>query len=54
LVESISDAARLVKQNGLEINGKIVTDPAQKLDTSIDASYQVRVGKKKFLRLIVE
>ena len=54
LVESISDAARLVKQNGLEINGEIVNDPAQKLDTSLDASYQVRVGKKKFLRLIVE
>ena len=54
LAESISDAARLIKQNGLEINGEIVNDPAAKLDTNLSASYQVRVGKKQFLRLIVE
>jgi tyrosyl-tRNA synthetase len=52
--ESISEAARIVEQGGLEINGKIVRDPTAKLDTSVAASYEVRLGKKKFLRIIVE
>jgi tyrosyl-tRNA synthetase len=52
--ESISEAARIVEQGGLEINGKIVKDPTAKLDTSVAASYEVRLGKRKFLRLIVE
>jgi tyrosyl-tRNA synthetase len=52
--ESISEAARIVEQGGLEINGKIVKDPTAKLDTSVAASYEVRLGKRKFLRIIVE
>ena len=52
--ESISEAARIVEQGGLEINGKIVKDPTAKLDTRVAASYEVRLGKKKFLRIIVE
>jgi tyrosyl-tRNA synthetase len=53
-VESISEAARIIQQGGLEINGKIVKDPTAKLDTSGAASYEVRLGKRKFLRIIVE
>jgi tyrosyl-tRNA synthetase len=52
--ESISEAARVIEQGGLEINGKIVKDPTAKLDTSVAASYEVRLGKRKFLRIIVE
>ena len=52
--DSISEAARIVEQGGLEINGKIVKDPTARLDTSVVASYEVRLGKKKFLRVIVE
>ena len=52
--ESISEAARIVEQGGLEINGKVVKNPTAKLDTTKDASYDVRVGKRKFLRIIVE
>jgi tyrosyl-tRNA synthetase len=52
--ESISEAARIVEQGGLEINGEIVKDPMAKLDTSVAASYEVRFGKRKFLRIIVE
>jgi tyrosyl-tRNA synthetase len=52
--ESISEAARLVEQGGLEINGKILKDPMAKLDTSVDGSYDVRLGKRKFVRIIVE
>jgi tyrosyl-tRNA synthetase len=53
-VESISGAARIIEQGGLEINGKIVRDPMAKLDTSVDGSYEVRLGKKKFVRIIVD
>jgi tyrosyl-tRNA synthetase len=52
--ESISEAARIIEQGGLEINGKIVKDPTAKIDTSVAASYEVRLGKRKFLRIIVE
>jgi tyrosyl-tRNA synthetase len=52
--ESISAAERIIKQGGLEINGKSIKDPTAKLDTSVSASYNVKFGKKKFLRLIVE
>jgi tyrosyl-tRNA synthetase len=52
--ESISEAARIVEQGGLEINGTIIKDPTAKLDTSVAASYDVRLGKRKFLRIIVE
>jgi len=52
--ESVSAAERIIKQGGLEINGEIVKDPTAKLDSSINASYQVRLGKKKFLRIVVE
>ncbi len=53
-VESVSAAARITEQGGLEINGKIVNDPMAKLDTSRAGSYDVRLGKKRFLRIIVE
>jgi tyrosyl-tRNA synthetase len=52
--ESISAAERIIKQGGLEINGKSVEDPTAKPDTSMSASYDVRLGKRKFLRIIVE
>ena len=53
-IESIADAARLIEQGGFEINGQIVKDPAAKLDATVPASYEVRLGKKKFLRIVVE
>ena len=54
LAESISEAVRLIEQGGLEVNGKALKDPTVRFDTSVDASYEVRVGKKKFLRIVVE
>jgi tyrosyl-tRNA synthetase len=53
-VESASEAERIIKQGGLEINGSIVKDPITKLDPSRAATYDLRLGKKKFLRIIVE
>jgi tyrosyl-tRNA synthetase len=52
--ESISGAARLIEQGGLEVNGVTIKDPTVKLDTTGDGVYEVRIGKKKFLRIIVE
>ena len=52
--ESISEAERIIKHGGLEINGKVVTDPTTKVDAEQPATYDLRIGKKKFLRIIVE
>jgi tyrosyl-tRNA synthetase len=53
-VDSTSEAERLIKQGGFEIDGSLVKDPACKLDLNQQGSYEVRVGKKKFLRIVVE
>jgi tyrosyl-tRNA synthetase len=53
-VPSTSDAERLIKQGGFEIDGATVKDPTCKIDLDKPASYEVRIGKKKFLRIIVE
>jgi tyrosyl-tRNA synthetase len=52
--ESVSDAARTMEQGGLEVDGIVFRDPRARLDTSFDRTYEVRFGKKKFFRLIVE
>jgi tyrosyl-tRNA synthetase len=51
---SASEVERLMKQGGFEINGSAVKDPSCKLDLDKPASYGIRVGKKRFLRIIVE
>src|ERR1700682_3120478 len=53
-IESISEADRIIKHGGLEINGQAVTDPTTKLDSEHAATYDLRIGKKKFLRIVVE
>jgi len=53
-VASASEAERVIKQNGFEVNGQAVSDPAAKVNVDQPASYEVRVGKKKFLRIVVE
>jgi len=52
--ESIAEAARLIEQGGLEVNGEVLSDPAAKFDGSIAASYELRLGKKRFVRIVVE
>src|SRR5271157_3601852 len=53
-IASTSVAERLIKQGGLEINGATIQDPACKLNVDQPETYSVRVGKKKFLRIVVE
>ena len=53
-VPSTAEAERLIKQKALEVNGEIMSDPTVRIDFNEKAGYVVRVGKKKFLRLVVE
>lgn len=53
-VSSVSEMERIIKQKGFEVNGQTVTDPATKFTFDAPAVYEIRLGKKKFLRLIVE
>ncbi len=54
LVSSTSEAERVIKQGGFELDGKTVQDPAVRLDLTRRATYTLRLGKKKFLRVVVE
>ena len=54
LASSRSEAERLVKHGGVEINGQRVADVKREIDLSTPAEFLVRVGKKKFLRIVVE
>jgi tyrosyl-tRNA synthetase len=51
---SASEAERVIKQNGFEIGGQTITDPTSKVDVDRPASYEIRAGKKKFLRITVK
>ncbi len=53
LVPSTSEAERLIKQGGFEIDGKTLQDPTSKLDLTKPSSQEIRVGKKSFFRIIV-
>jgi tyrosyl-tRNA synthetase len=53
-IASRSEAERLIKQGGVEIDGARVEDPRRDVDLSKPREFLLRVGKKKFLRIIVE
>ncbi|HET6931693.1 MAG TPA: tyrosine--tRNA ligase [Candidatus Acidoferrum sp.] len=53
-IESTAETERTIKQGGFELNGQIVNDPTAKLDHERPGVYEIKLGKKKFLRLIVE
>jgi tyrosyl-tRNA synthetase len=54
LAPSRSEAQRLIKQGGVEINGERVDDVKKEIDVSKPSEFLLRVGKKKFVRVIVE
>src|SRR5882672_4080946 len=54
LAPSKSEAERLIKQGGVELNESRIDDPRADLDLTKPAQFLLRAGKKKFLRLIVE
>ena len=54
LTASTSEAERVIKQGGFEIDGQLVQDPSAKLDLAHLGSYALRLGKKTFVRIVVE
>jgi tyrosyl-tRNA synthetase len=54
LATSRSEAARLVKQRAVEMDGVIIDDPLKSIDLNKPQSFVLRVGKKKFVRVVVE
>jgi len=54
LAPSKSEAERLIKQKGVEINEALVLDFRRELDLSQPTEFLIRAGKKKFVRLVVE
>jgi len=54
IVTSASEAERVIKQGGFELDGNVVQNPAVKLDLTRTATHTLRLGKKKFLRIIIE
>jgi tyrosyl-tRNA synthetase len=53
LAPSRSEAERLMKQGGVEINGERA-DVKKEVDLSKSGEFLVRAGKKKFMRIVVE
>jgi tyrosyl-tRNA synthetase len=54
LAPSKSEAERLIKQRGVEIDGACVEDPRKEIHFSKAAEFLLRAGKKKFVRVVVE
>ena len=54
LISSKSEAERLIKQGGVEIDGARIDDPRKDIDLSKPAEFLLRAGKKKFVRVVVE
>jgi tyrosyl-tRNA synthetase len=54
LISSKSEAERLIKQGGVEIDGVRIGDPRKEIDFSKPAEFLLRAGKKKFVRVVVE
>src|SRR6266705_258946 len=54
LIASKSEAERLIKQGGVEIDGARADDPRKDIDLSKPADFLLRAGKKKFVRIVVQ
>jgi len=53
-VPSASEAERIIKARGFEVDGKVVDDPSARCDLNHPRVYTLKIGKKKFLRIVVE
>jgi tyrosyl-tRNA synthetase len=54
LVDSKSEADRLIKQGGAEVDGARVDDPRRSMPTDKAGEFSLRAGKKKFLKVVIE
>jgi len=53
LIASKSEAERLIKQGGVEIDGSRIDDPRKDVDLSTRSEFLLRAGKKKFVKVVV-
>jgi len=53
-VSSASEAERIVKGRGFEVDGKTISDPSAKIDLNQPGTHMLKIGKKKFLRIVIE
>jgi tyrosyl-tRNA synthetase len=53
-VPSASEAERIMKQKGFEVDETVLTDPSARIDLNRRGTHTLRIGKKKFLRIIIE
>src|SRR5260370_34291508 len=53
LAPSATEAERIIKQGGFEVDGQIVKDPTAKINLTQSACYQIRLCKRIFVRLMV-
>jgi tyrosyl-tRNA synthetase len=54
LIDSKSEADRVIKQKGVEVDGVCVENPRQTMPTYLPGEFTLKVGKKKFLKVVVE
>jgi tyrosyl-tRNA synthetase len=54
VVESKSEAERLIKQGGVEVDGVRADDPRKAMPTNKVGEFSLRAGKKKFLKVVIE
>jgi tyrosyl-tRNA synthetase len=55
-IGSVSEAERLIKGGGLEVNNQVITDPTSRVNLGEYGEFGavIRMGKKKYFRLIIE
>src|SRR5438093_6579579 len=53
-VSSIAEAERLIKQKAVEVDGELMADPKARINLNVKSEFVLRIGKKKFFRIVVE
>jgi tyrosyl-tRNA synthetase len=53
LIASGAEAERVMKQGGFEVNGQLLRDPSSRLDLTTPGTYTLRIGRKRFVRVVV-
>jgi tyrosyl-tRNA synthetase len=54
LIDSKSEADRVIKQKGVEVDGVCVDNPRHPMPTFKPGEFTLKVGKKKFLKVVIE
>jgi tyrosyl-tRNA synthetase len=54
LAASVGEAGRLMEQEAVSLNDQKVTDTKTEIDLSLPAEFIVKVGKRRFARIIIE